>query len=122
MGVRPLLEPSDVAARPRPSAPSAGPEGAPAPAAPSAHPSSARHPWPGEHFPLGAHWDGEGTNFAVFSANAERVELVLANPDGNPRAIYELADQTDLTWHGYLPGVGPGTLYGYRVHGPYEPG
>jgi isoamylase len=77
--------------------------------------------WPGQHFPLGAHWDGEGTNFALFSANAESVELVLVHPDGSVRASHELVDRTDLTWHGYLPGVGPGTLYGYRVHGPYEP-
>jgi isoamylase len=87
----------------------------PRPAAP------VRHAWPGEHFPLGAHWDGEGTNFAVFSANAEAVELVLVNHDGSSRATYELVDRTDLTWHGYLPGVGPGTLYGFRVHGPYQP-
>ncbi len=77
--------------------------------------------WPGQHFPLGAHWDGEGTNFALFSANAEGVELVLVNPDGSPRAVHELVDRTDLTWHGYLPDVGPGTLYGYRVHGAYDP-
>ncbi|HXZ99629.1 MAG TPA: glycogen debranching protein GlgX [Candidatus Binatia bacterium] len=77
--------------------------------------------WPGEHFPLGAHWDGEGTNFAVFSANGESVELVLVNHDGSTRTSYELTDRTDLTWHGYLPGVGPGTLYAYRVHGPYDP-
>ena len=81
----------------------------------------ARHPWPGQHFPLGAHWDGEGTNFAIFSANAERVDLVLVNHDGSTRAVYELTDHTDLTWHGYLPRVGPGTLYGYRIHGPYDP-
>jgi isoamylase len=86
----------------------------------SAH--TLRHAWPGRHFPLGAHWDGEGTNFALFSANAEAVELVLVNHDGSTRSAYELIDRTDLTWHGYLPGVGPGTLYGYRVHGPYDPG
>ena len=78
------------------------------------------HAWPGHHYPLGAHWDGEGTNFALFSANAEGVELVLVNPDGSPRAVHDLVDRTDLTWHGYLPDVGPGTLYGYRVHGAYD--
>ncbi|MGA8014613.1 MAG: glycogen debranching protein GlgX [Candidatus Dormiibacterota bacterium] len=80
-----------------------------------------RHAWPGQHFPLGAHWDGEGTNFALFSANADGVELVLVNHDGSARATYELVDRTDLTWHGYLPDVGPGTLYGFRVRGPYDP-
>ncbi|MGI8847733.1 MAG: glycogen debranching protein GlgX [Candidatus Dormibacteria bacterium] len=78
--------------------------------------------WPGQHFPLGAHWDGEGTNFALFSANAERVELVLANSDGSTWAIHDLIDRTDLTFHGYLRGVGPGTLYGFRIHGDYNPG
>ena len=78
-------------------------------------------PWPGKHLPLGAHWNGRGTNFSLFSRNAEGVELILANPDGSTRATYELVDRTDLTWHGSLPDVGPGTLYGYRVHGPYAP-
>ena len=121
MGVRSLLESSDVAARPGPSSPARRAGGRPRTRGALAASAAARHPWPGEHFPLGAHWDGKGTNFALFSANAERVELVLANPDGSPRAVYELTDRTDLTWHGYLPGVGPGTLYGYRVDGPYEP-
>jgi len=120
-----------VEPRPRQSSPPAVPDEGPATAA-TPHRSAARpgrpaaapiasHPWPGQHFPLGAHWDGNGTNFALFSANAERVELVLVNPDGSTREIYELTDRTDLTWHGYLIGVGPGTRYGYRVHGPYEP-
>jgi isoamylase len=77
--------------------------------------------WPGQHFPLGAHWDGEGTNFALFAANAQGVDLVLCNADGSAREVHPLQDRTDLTWHGYLPGVGPGTLYGYRVHGVYDP-
>jgi glycogen operon protein len=106
-----------VSPRRRQSSPSAVPDQGPATAATPI----AGHPWPGQHFPLGAHWDGNGTNFALFSANAERVELVLVNPDGSTRAVYELIDRTDLTWHGYLPGVGLGTLYGYRVHGPYQP-
>ncbi len=78
-------------------------------------------PWPGDPFPLGAQWDGQGTNFSLFSANAEAVELVVANPDGSSRATYQLVDRTDLTWHGYLPDIGPGNLYGYRVHGEYAP-
>ena len=76
--------------------------------------------WPGEHVPLGATWDGEGTNFSIFSANAEWVELVLFDPDGRRRS-FELAERTDLHWHGYVHGVGPGQLYAYRVYGRYEP-
>ena len=87
----------------------------------SARAATADTAWPGRHLPLGARWNGRGTNFSLFSANAESVELVLANPDGSTRATYELVDRTDLTWHGFLPDVGPGTLYGYRVHGPYAP-
>ncbi len=71
---------------------------------------------------LGAVYDGQGTNFALFSAHAERVELCLF--DGTGRQELEritLPEYTDEVWHGYLPGVGPGTLYGYRVHGPYAP-
>jgi glycogen operon protein len=111
-----------VAARAWQSSPSAVADEGSTPVETPHRPAGAvRHPWPGQHFPLGAHWDGEGTNFALFSANAERVELVLVNHDGSTRAVYELADQTDLTWHCYLPGIGPGTVYGYRVYGPYEP-
>jgi glycogen operon protein len=76
--------------------------------------------WPGRNFPLGATWDGEGTNFSIFSASAEWVELVLIDEDGGTQS-YELAEKTDLTWHGYVFGVGPGQLYGFRVHGPYQP-
>ncbi|HEX6488005.1 MAG TPA: glycogen debranching protein GlgX [Candidatus Dormibacteraeota bacterium] len=76
--------------------------------------------WPGEHVPLGATWDGEGTNFSIFSANADWLELVLFDPDGGQRS-FELAERTDLHWHGYVHGVGPGQLYGYRAHGRYEP-
>ncbi len=94
---------------------------APPPGRTPARAPAAREAWPGQHYPLGAHWDGRGTNFALFSANAERVELVLVNLDGSTRDVCELTDRTDLTWHGYLPGVGPGTVYGYRVHGPYDP-
>ncbi|GAC1333422.1 MAG: glycogen debranching protein GlgX [Candidatus Dormibacteria bacterium] len=76
--------------------------------------------WPGRNFPLGASWDGEGTNFSLFSASADWVELVLFDGDGRAQS-YELAEKTDLTWHGYVYGIGPGQHYGYRVHGPYRP-
>ncbi len=71
---------------------------------------------------LGAVFDGEGTNFAIFSAWAQRVELCIFDSSGKHEvARIDLPEYTDEIWHGYLPGVGPGTLYGYRVHGPYEP-
>src|SRR6202000_2043307 len=72
--------------------------------------------------PLGATWDGEGTNFALFSAHATKVEVCLFDRTGaKETARIELPEYTDQVFHGYLPGVGPGTFYGYRVHGPYEP-
>ena len=76
----------------------------------------------GSPFPLGAHWDGSGVNFALFSANATKVELCLFDTTGR-REIERvpLPEFTDEVWHGYLPEVRPGQLYGYRVHGPYEP-
>jgi isoamylase len=71
---------------------------------------------------LGAHWDGEGVNFALFSANADRVELCLFDPNGRRERIrFDLPECTDGVWHGYLPAAMPGTVYGYRVHGPYDP-
>jgi glycogen operon protein len=76
--------------------------------------------WPGSPFPLGATFDGSGTNFAVFSSIAERVELCLFDPDGNEERI-DLTERTALHWHGYAPGVQPGQRYGFRVHGPYDP-
>ena len=76
----------------------------------------------GDHTVLGATWTGEGTNFAIFSAHAERVELCLFDEkSGEEVERITLPEYTNEIWHGYLPGVGPGTLYGYRVHGPYEP-
>jgi isoamylase len=77
---------------------------------------------PGHPFPLGATWDGTGVNFALFSANATKVELCLFDPTGR-REIdrIELSEYTDEVWHGYLPDIRPGQLYGYRVHGPYAP-
>ncbi|MFY9326932.1 MAG: glycogen debranching protein GlgX [Georgfuchsia sp.] len=78
--------------------------------------------WPGSPFPRGATWDGEGVNFAIFSENAERVELCLFDPGGRREVQrIELHEQTDLIWHCYLPEARPGLLYGYRVHGPYDP-
>ena len=78
--------------------------------------------WPGRPYPLGATWDGEGVNFALFSESAEKVELCLFDQFGR-REIHRvpLREQTDQVWHCYLPEARPGLLYGYRVHGPYEP-
>src|SRR3954470_10555374 len=70
-------------------------------------------------YPLGAHWSGKGTNFALFSANATKVEVCLF--DGERETRIALPEYTDQIFHGYIPDVGPGTFYGYRVHGPYEP-
>src|SRR5437588_724745 len=76
--------------------------------------------WPGSHFPLGATYDGNGTNFSLFSEVAEAVDLCLFD-DGGRETRVPLREVTVHRWHGYLPGVGPGQNYGYRVHGPYEP-
>jgi isoamylase len=94
---------------------------------------TARRPWPGRPYPLGATYDGYGTNFAVYSAVAERVQLCLF-AGGNPRMEgpeftsgpgdeerIELTCGTGHVWHAYLPEIGPGTVYGFRVHGPWEP-
>ncbi|EIM28141.1 glycogen debranching protein GlgX [Microvirga lotononidis] len=73
-------------------------------------------------YPLGATWDGLGVNFAIFSANATKVELCLFDLDGvTELERVELPEYTDEVWHGYLPDARPGTTYGYRVHGPYDP-
>ncbi len=78
--------------------------------------------WPGLPYPLGATWDGAGTNFALFSAHAEKVELCLFDPDGaTETARVVLPEFTHEIWHGYLPDARPGQLYGYRVYGPYQP-
>ena len=78
--------------------------------------------WPGKPNPLGATWDGSGTNFALFSAHAEKVELCLFDDHGEKEvARVALPEYTHEIWHGYLPDVRPGQLYGYRVYGPYEP-
>jgi isoamylase len=79
--------------------------------------------WPGQPYPLGATWDGTGVNFALFAENATAVELCLFDPADpqRQRACLRLYEQTDQVWHTYLPEARPGWLYGYRVHGPYEP-
>ncbi len=76
--------------------------------------------WPGKAYPLGATYDGSGTNFAVFSEVAEKVELCLFDADGNESRM-PLNEVDGFVWHGFLPTVEPGQRYGYRVHGPYDP-
>ncbi|MEV4707386.1 glycogen debranching protein GlgX [Actinoplanes sp. NPDC049316] len=76
--------------------------------------------WPGHRYPLGATYDGTGTNFAIFSEVAEAVELCLFDASGNERKV-QLHEQDAFVWHAYLPGVEPGQRYGYRVYGPYDP-
>jgi len=80
----------------------------------------AGRPWPGQPRPLGANWDGEGTNVALWSAGSEGVEVCLFDRDGGETRV-ELEESTYHVWHGYLPQVGPGQRYGFRVHGRYEP-
>ena len=75
----------------------------------------------GSPTPLGSTADTEGTNFSVFSSVAEGIELCLFDANGNATTSHQLRKNTDDVWHGYLPGCGAGQLYGYRVHGPYEP-
>ncbi len=77
-------------------------------------------PWPGTPYPLGATYDGTGTNFTLFSEVAERVQLCLFDDRGR-ESCYDLPERDAYVWHGYLPGVGPGQRYGFRVHGPYDP-
>jgi glycogen operon protein len=77
--------------------------------------------WPGESYPLGASYDGEGTNFALYSEIAERVELCLFGDDGEETRV-DLREVDGFVWHGFLPRIGPGQRYGYRVYGPYDPG
>ena len=79
--------------------------------------------WPGKPYPLGATWTGVGVNFALFSAHATKVELCLFDsPDATVHSeCIELPEHTDMVWHAFLPDIRPNQLYGYRVHGPYEP-
>lgn len=77
---------------------------------------------PGSPYPLGARWDGLGVNFAVFSDNAERIDLCLFEPSGRREiARLTLPECSEGVWHGYLPGAEVGQLYGYRAYGPYDP-
>ncbi|HBZ29588.1 MAG TPA: glycogen debranching enzyme GlgX [Nitrosomonas nitrosa] len=76
--------------------------------------------WPGQPYPLGAVYDGSGTNFSIFSEIAERVELCLFDEEGIETRI-DLPEVTGYCWHGYLPSIEPGQRYGFRVHGPWEP-
>jgi glycogen operon protein len=94
-----------------------------------ATPDRPSRPWPGQPFPLGATWDGDGVNFSLWSAGAEGVELCLFDGDehaedprdrSHERRI-QLRETTYHVWHGYVPGVGPGQRYGYRVHGRWDP-
>jgi len=80
--------------------------------------------WPGDPYPLGATWTGVGVNFALFSAHATKVELCLFDaPDAKAEsARIPFTEQTDMVWHAFLPDARPNQLYGYRIHGPYEPG
>src|SRR5947209_19712893 len=72
--------------------------------------------------PRGATWDGKGTNFAVFSAKATKIEVCIFDETGQKEVErIALPEYTDEVWHGYLPDVTPGTIYGLRAHGPYEP-
>ena len=77
--------------------------------------------WPGDSYPLGATYDGAGTNFSVFSEVADRVELCLIDDDDTETRIQ--LDEVDVfVWHAYLPSVAPGQRYGFRVHGRWDPG
>ena len=76
--------------------------------------------WPGNSYPLGATWNGEGTNFALFSENATAVELCLFDDEGNESRL-PLKEVTNYVWHGFAPFIGPGQRYGFRVDGPFDP-
>ncbi|AEV73031.1 glycogen debranching enzyme GlgX [Mycolicibacterium rhodesiae NBB3] len=77
--------------------------------------------WPGKAYPLGATYDGSGTNFAVFSEVAEKVDLCLFDADGGEIACITLPEVDGFVWHGFIPTIEPGQRYGYRVYGPYDP-
>ena len=86
----------------------------------SGHPEDRPEVWPGKAYPLGASYDGSGTNFAVFSEVAERVELCLFDDQGSETRV-SLPEVDGFVWHAFLPSVQPGQRYGFRVHGPYDP-
>ena len=79
--------------------------------------------WKGRPYPLGAVWDGHGVNFSLYAEHAEAVDLCLFDSPDDPRESdrIRLTEMKDMVWHCYLPDVRPGQLYGYRVHGPYQP-
>ncbi len=79
--------------------------------------------WPGRPYPLGGTWDGAGVNFAIFSEHAAQIELCLFDSPDSHKETHRirLPESTDMVWHGYFPDLEPGQLYGYRVHGPYDP-
>lgn len=85
--------------------------------------STRTHAWPGAAASLGAQWDGSGVNFAIASAHATAVELCLFERPDDPYEAerIKLPESTNQIWHGYLPGLGPGQAYGYRIYGPYRP-
>ena len=80
-----------------------------------------REVWPGRPFPLGATWTGDGTNFSLFSEHATRVELCLFDAEDRETRV-DLTERTAFNWHGYLPEIGPGQRYAFRVDGPWDPG
>ncbi|HEV7379514.1 MAG TPA: glycogen debranching protein GlgX [Dyadobacter sp.] len=86
-----------------------------------AHGSSDLKVCPGQPYPLGANWDGIGVNFAVFSENADMIELCLFDENNEESAKIKIEEVTHHIWHVYVPGLKPGQRYGYRVHGPFEP-
>ena len=86
----------------------------------SAEPATVPTVWPGTSYPLGATYDGAGTNFSLFSEVAERVELCLIAKDGSEERV-NLDEVDGYVWHCYLPTVTPGQRYGFRVHGPWDP-
>ena len=79
------------------------------------------HQLAGSPFPRGATWDGHGVNFSLFSESSEYVELCLFDASGGNEQRIRIRERTAGAWHVYVPGIGPRQLYGYRVHGPYEP-
>ncbi|MBX3448917.1 MAG: glycogen debranching protein GlgX [Planctomycetaceae bacterium] len=85
--------------------------------------SGSRRVWPGKPYPLGATWEGHGVNFAIYSENATKVEICLFDSADSPVESERITmpERTDFVWHAFLPDITPGQLYGYRVHGPYEP-
>lgn len=78
------------------------------------------HILPGHPYPLGATWDGQGVNFAIYSENAHKIELCLFDEKGKETRL-SLREQTAFVWHGYVEGLQPGQRYGYRVYGDYDP-